>query len=166
METKSLKEKWERSVQLAVEKGIGVSSTVTLPPLQSWGTYSRLSKVIHLGRERGAVCCSCGWARGAHMTELSANGARVHGTGLLRMTGCCSLLCRLCNQISSSTHSSVVRGHIEFPRVFLEGNLVMRSWWDLSHTGSPREETRLLCSLSIELARERGIHGQVYIQVQ
>ena len=49
------------------------------------------------------------------------------------------------NLISSSAHSSVVRGHIEFLGVCLEGNLVMRSWWDLSHTGSPREETRLLC---------------------
>ena len=33
---KSLKEKWERSVQLAREKGekeVGVSCTITLPPL-------------------------------------------------------------------------------------------------------------------------------------
>ena len=48
------------------------------------------------------------------------------------------------NLISSSTHSSVVRGHIEFLLAFLEGDLVMRSLWGLSHTGSPREETRLL----------------------
>ena len=54
------------------------------------------------------------------------------------------LLCGLCNLISSSTHSSVVQGHIEFLRVFLEGDLVMRSLWGLSHTGSPRVETRLL----------------------
>ena len=77
------------------------------------------------------------------------------------------LLHGLRNQISSSTHSGVVRGHIEFllvslgwwcdderlvrpkssdksKEVFLEGDLVMRSLWGLCHTGSPREETRLL----------------------
>ena len=37
------------------------------------------------------------------------------------------VLCGLHNLISSSAHSGVVRGHIEFLSVFLEGNLVMRS---------------------------------------
>ena len=54
------------------------------------------------------------------------------------------LLHSLHNLISSSAHSSVVRGHVEFLLVFLESDLVMRSLWGLSHTGSPREETRLL----------------------
>ena len=59
----------------------------------------------------------------------------------------------LCNLISSSAHSSVVQGHVEFLLVFLEADLVMRSLWGLSHTGSPREETRLLCRWSTELAK-------------
>ena len=65
------------------------------------------------------------------------------------------LLCGLHNQISSSAHSSVVWGHVEFLSVFLEGNLVTKSWWGLSHMGSPREETRLLGRWCVELAQER-----------
>ena len=87
-----------------------------------------------------------------------------------------SMLCGLCNQISSSAHSGVVQGHIEVllgslgqwhddkrsvrPKssdksreVFLEGDLVTRSLWGLSHTGSPKEETRLLGRLCVELAK-------------
>ena len=38
-----------------------------------------------------------------------------------------TLLHGLCNLISSSAHSSVVRGHVEFLSGFLEGDLVTRS---------------------------------------
>ena len=42
--------------------------------------------VAHSGRERGQVSHGCGWATGTHMTKLSTDWARVHGTGMLRMS--------------------------------------------------------------------------------
>ena len=39
----------------------------------------------------------------------------------------------------------------------MEGDhVIVGSWWGLGTSGSPREETRLLCRLCVELAKERG----------
>ena len=47
------------------------------------------------------------------------------------------------NLISSSAHSSVVRGHVEFQGLSSSFSGT-RSWLDLSHTRSSKRETRLL----------------------
>ena len=60
------------------------------------------------------------------------------------------VLHRLCNQISSSTYSSVVQGHVEVLGAPWGDLTMMRSQLDSSQARSPREETRLLGSLCIE----------------
>ena len=87
--TKSLKEKWLSMVQSVREKGengIGGSSTITLPPLLLQDPDLNVSSVNHSGG--GRMCCGCGWATGAHMTELSTYGTGTHVTGSLRMSRC------------------------------------------------------------------------------
>ena len=84
---KSLNEKWLIIVQLMRETGeneIGGSSTVTLPPLLFQDSDSNIPSVSHSGG--GCTSCSCGWATGAHMTELSTNGAGAHVAGALGMS--------------------------------------------------------------------------------
>ena len=84
---KSLKEKWLSIVQSAEEKGekgIGGSSTVTLPPSLLRDPDSKISSVSQSGR--GCTSCGCGWATGAHMTEFSTDGAGAHGAGALRVS--------------------------------------------------------------------------------
>ena len=79
MATKSLKEKWLSMVQSASEKGengTGGSSTVTLPPSLLRDPDSNIPSVSHSGG--GCMCCSCSWATGAHMTELSTYGTGAH----------------------------------------------------------------------------------------
>ena len=81
---KSLKEKWLSMVQSAREKGengTGRSSTVTLPPLLLRVPDSSTPLVSHSGG--GSVSRGCGWATGAHMTELSTNGTGTHVAGTL-----------------------------------------------------------------------------------
>ena len=76
---KSLKEKWLSIVQLTREKGendIVGSSIVTLPPLLLQDSDSSTPSVSHSGS--GCAGCSCGWATGAHMTELSTYGTGAH----------------------------------------------------------------------------------------
>ena len=87
MATKSLNEKWLSIVQSMGEKGeneIGGSSTVTLPLLLFRDSDSNTPSTSHSGG--GHVSCSCGWATGAHMTELSTNGAGMHVAGALGMS--------------------------------------------------------------------------------
>ena len=81
---KSLKEKWLSIVQSAKEKGekgIGGSSTVTLPPSLLRDSDSNISSVSHSGR--GCMSCGCGWATGAHMTEFSTGGTGTHKASAL-----------------------------------------------------------------------------------
>ena len=54
------------------------------------------------------------------------------------------LLRRLRNQISSSAHSGVVRGHVEFLVLGSSTSLRQEVVLDLSHTRSSKEKTRLL----------------------
>ena len=82
--TKSWKEKWLRRVQSVREKGengIGGSSIVTLPPSLLRDPDSNISFVSHSGS--GCTSCGCGWATGAHMTELSTDGTGVHEASAL-----------------------------------------------------------------------------------
>ena len=84
---KSLKEKWLSIVQSAREKGekgIGGSSTVTLPPSLRRDPGSNISSVSHSGS--GRTSCGCGWATGAHMTEFSTDGAGAHKASALGMS--------------------------------------------------------------------------------
>ena len=84
---KSLKEKWLSIVQSTVEKGekgIGDSSTVTLPPSLLRDPDSNFSSVSHSGR--GCTSCGCGWATGAHMTEFPTDGTGTHEAGALGMS--------------------------------------------------------------------------------
>ena len=84
---KSLKEKWLSVVQSAKEKGekgIGGSSTVTLPPSLLRDPDSNIPSVSHSGS--GCTSCGCGWATGAHMTEFSTDGTGAHETGPLGMS--------------------------------------------------------------------------------
>ena len=85
---KSLKEKWLSIVQSAREKGeneIGGFSIITLPPLLLQDPNSNIPSISHSGG--GRMCCDCGWATGAHMTEFSTYGTGVHVTGPLGMPG-------------------------------------------------------------------------------
>ena len=85
--TKSLKEKWSSIVQSANEKGekgIGGSSTITLPPSLRRDPGSNISSVSHSGS--GCTSCGCGWATGAHMTEFSTDWAGAHEAGALGMS--------------------------------------------------------------------------------
>ena len=85
---KSMKEKWISIVQSAEEKGekgIGGSSTVTLPPSLLRDPDSKISSVNQSGR--GCTSCGCGWTTGAHMTEFSTDGAGAHRAGALRVSG-------------------------------------------------------------------------------
>ena len=84
---KSLKEKWLSIVQSAEEKGekgIGGSSTVTLPPLLLRDSDSKISSVSHSGS--GCTSCGCSWATGAHMTEFPTDGTRAHEASALGMS--------------------------------------------------------------------------------
>ena len=84
---KSWKEKWLSIVQSAEEKGekgIGGSSTVTLPPSLLRDPDSNIPSVSHSGS--GCTSCGCGWATGAHMTEFPTDGTGAHETGPLRMS--------------------------------------------------------------------------------
>ena len=82
--TKSLKEKWLSIVQSAKEKGekgIGGSSTITLPPSLLRDSDSNFPSVSHSGS--GCTSCGCGWATGAHMTEFPTDGTGTHEAGAL-----------------------------------------------------------------------------------
>ena len=84
---KSLKEKWLSIVQSAKEKGekgIGGSSTVTLPPSLLRDPDSNIPSVSHSGS--GCTSCGCGWATGAHMTEFSTDRAGAHEASALGMS--------------------------------------------------------------------------------
>ena len=84
---KSLKEKWLSIVQSADEKGekgIGGSSTVTLPPSLRRDPGSNISSVSHSGS--GCASSGCGWATGAHMTKFSTDGAGAHEASALGMS--------------------------------------------------------------------------------
>ena len=84
---KSLNEKWLSIVQSTGEKGeneIGGFSTITLPPSLFRDSNSNTPLASHSGG--GHVNCSCSWATGAHMTELSTNGAGAHVAGSLGMS--------------------------------------------------------------------------------
>ena len=81
---KSLKEKWLSIVQSTVEKGeneIGGSSIITLPPSLLQDPDLNTSLVSHSGS--GRMSCSCSWATGAHMTELSTYGTGAHVASML-----------------------------------------------------------------------------------
>ena len=84
---KSLKEKWFSIVQSADEKGekgIGGSSTITLPPPLLQDPDSDIPSISHSGS--GCASCGCGWATGAHMTKFSTDGTGAHETGTLGMS--------------------------------------------------------------------------------
>ena len=87
---KSLKEKWSNIVQSAEEKGekgIGGSSTITLPPPLLRDPDSIIPSVSHSGGR--CTRCGSGWATGPHMTELPTYGTGAHGTGSLGMSRRC-----------------------------------------------------------------------------
>ena len=73
-----------QSVREKGENGTGGSSTVTLPPSLLRDPDSNVPSVNHSGG--GCMCCSCGWATGAHMTEFSTYGTGAHVTGSLGMS--------------------------------------------------------------------------------
>ena len=84
---KSLKEKWLSIVQSAEEKGekgIGGSSTVTLPLSLLQDPDLKLSSVSHSGS--GCTSYGCGWATGAHMTEFPTDGTGAHKASALGMS--------------------------------------------------------------------------------
>ena len=84
---KLLKEKWLSIVQSTEEKGekgIGGSSTVTLPPSLLRDPDSNIPSVSHSGS--GCASCGCGWATGAHMTEFPTDGTGAHKASALGMS--------------------------------------------------------------------------------
>ena len=87
MAMKSLNEKWLSIVQSTGEKGeneIGGFSTITLPLSLFRDSNSNTPSASHSGGR--CTSCGCSWATGAHMTELSTNGAGAHVAGLLGMS--------------------------------------------------------------------------------
>ena len=85
--TKSLKEKWSSKVQSTTENGenrTGGPSTITSPPSLFQDPDSNIPSVSHSGGR--CMCCGCGWATGAHMTEFSTYGAGAHVTSSLGMS--------------------------------------------------------------------------------
>ena len=114
----------------------------------------------HSGRQHVLTEKGAAWA-----AKLAATCTHLDTLAECRITVCYAGC--IVKDLSSSAHSGVVQGHVEVQQalgwwcederlvrpksseksreVFLEGNLATRSWLGLSHSGSPREETRLLC---------------------
>ena len=73
--------------------------------------------------------------------QVGTEGARYSSFGGVGDGSAWVLLCRLCDQISSSAHSSVVQGHVEFLLVLWHNDAQMRGRWDLSQATSPEKSS-------------------------